>query len=702
MRLWKKLTTAGLLSAAVFCAGQTALKADAASYKLTIDGTTVTDGNKNDILGNGVFSYTASTQTLYINGSYNATKAAAINSEINGLTINVETDSVVTSKNTSEVLLISGDTTITGGRKLTLKQKGNPTSGSQMGAHAVASYSGAGLTVREMDLTVQSSYYGAMYAGTYNIQTGQYDDNAKPKLTVIDSDVVVEDLDGDHIAINNFRGGIELQGCSITTPSDYLIQNGTVYTPQGEYLPAYSTKVVITCAPYDLKINGTDVKGSNCSDVLGDGVFRYSNKSKRLFIEGDCAFDKGQGIVSKIPGLKIYVMTDSRLSFTQRGTDLAAVDLYQDTMITGSGKLTVSSPAAIGILVRGCTLTVKEAKVDVNYTDYPDDDKSFGGIMGYNSSSSKLVVSDSVLAAGGSNVAVSGFLKGITLNGSYIAEPVNGVIQNDAVMEADSSGYAKKVRIEMSEKLDPRIFSLSKTRYEYTGRQIKVGSYLRWGSQNGRRLKYGEDFTLEYENNIECGVKTAEVKVRGIGRYKGSIILEYTIVPKKQAVPKLFTKDGHIRVEWNADTNAAGYQVQYCMDPSFTGSTLHSASFASRTNCNLVSYPQIGETWYVRVRAYIKDSAGTKYGTWSDASSITVGTIDNISLTQTSFVYEGRPVKVGNYLRVKSGTTALKYNVDFTLTYRNNDRPGTATVVVEGIGEYTDSIGSARYTIRTQ
>ena len=240
------------------------------------------------------------------------------------------------------------------------------------------------------------------------------------------------------------------------------------------------------------------------------------------------------------------------------------------------------------------------------------------------------------------------------------------------------------------------MITLSQTSFVCTGKAVKVGSYIR--VKNGdTALRYGTDFTLTYADNISTG--TASVTVTGIGNYAGSAAKYYMITPVQQAKPQLSTKNGSLHAEWTADTNAQGYQVQYCQDPAFTGNTLHSSSFAAKTAYDFTAYPQTGETWYVRVRAYVKNDAGTKYGIWSDASCITIGTVDNVTLTQTVFAYTGKAVKVGNYIRVKSGTTALKYGTDFTLTYADNVGKGTATVTVTGIGEYAGTI-IKEYTIR--
>ena len=209
---------------------------------------------------------------------------------------------------------------------------------------------------------------------------------------------------------------------------------------------------------------------------------------------------------------------------------------------------------------------------------------------------------------------------------------------------------------------------------------------------------------MTYANNVKCGVGTASVTIKGIGDYAGFFTKRYySILPAQQDKPVLSTWNGRLgklRVSWQADANAKGYEVQYCRDASFTGDTLHSHYFATATTCLLVTYPKPGEKWYVRVRAYVKDSAGERFGFYSDAASITLGKIDNVNLTQTEFAYTGEAVKVGSYIRVKSGTTALKYGTDFELIYKNNVEKGTASVTVKGIGEYAGSSVTKTYQIK--
>ena len=244
------------------------------------------------------------------------------------------------------------------------------------------------------------------------------------------------------------------------------------------------------------------------------------------------------------------------------------------------------------------------------------------------------------------------------------------------------------------------VFTLTKTVFAYTGKEVKCGSYVRV-KIGETSLKYGQDFTLEYSDNVNLGVQTAKVTVVGMGNYSGTITKNYSIVPAQQAKPVLSVNKAALHVKWAADSNAQGYQVQYCQKSDFTGDTLHSSAYATKTECDLSAYPKAGETWYVRVRSYIKNSSGTKYGLWSSSASIKlVYEVTDLTLTQDVFAYTGKEVKIGTYVKVKSGSTALKYGTDFTMAYADNTACGinTAKITITGIGNYTGEI-TKTYTI---
>ena len=70
------------------------------------------------------------------------------------------------------------------------------------------------------------------------------------------------------------------------------------------------------------------------------------------------------------------------------------------------------------------------------------------------------------------------------------------------------------------------------TDFYYTGQEVKAFLYVK---DQGHWLYEGSDYTLTYENNIAVG--TAQVTVTGIGNYRGSVTMPYTIQERNQQNP---------------------------------------------------------------------------------------------------------------------------------------------------------------------
>ena len=62
----------------------------------------------------------------------------------------------------------------------------------------------------------------------------------------------------------------------------------------------------------------------------------------------------------------------------------------------------------------------------------------------------------------------------------------------------------------------------------------------------------------------------------------------------------------------------------------------------------------------------------------------------SVALSQSSYVYDGN-AKTPT-VTVKNGSTTLKKDTDYTVTYANNKAPGSATVTITGTGDYTGSV----------
>ena len=63
--------------------------------------------------------------------------------------------------------------------------------------------------------------------------------------------------------------------------------------------------------------------------------------------------------------------------------------------------------------------------------------------------------------------------------------------------------------------------------FNWTGNEIRPYVTVTY---EGKRLVLNKDYELSYDNNVDAGLDTAEVKVKGIGDYRSSITLSFDIL----------------------------------------------------------------------------------------------------------------------------------------------------------------------------
>ena len=189
----------------------------ALTYNLKLAGVRVTAANQNNVLGNGIFTYVPSSKTLKVKGSYSSSlDVPLIESSIDGLIIDVMQDAVLEASSThgNQVFwLKDGTTTMKGKGKLTLKSL------YETGIYLTNS---ASVVIDNMNMVIDA------YWGIAGPPSGQ----KQEKLTIKSSNIVIttgSSTSNDLAAICDLRGGIVLQGCSITSPNGYNISNGSVY-----------------------------------------------------------------------------------------------------------------------------------------------------------------------------------------------------------------------------------------------------------------------------------------------------------------------------------------------------------------------------------------------------------------------------------------------------------------------------------------
>lgn len=133
-------------------------------------------------------------------------------------------------------------------------------------------------------------------------------------------------------------------------------------------------------------------------------------------------------------------------------------------------------------------------------------------------------------------------------------------------------------------------------------------------------LEPGTDYTVSYVNNTNTGKAT--VKINGINNYDGTIEKTFKIVPKKATITNLKSpKTGIIKITWQQDSQATGYQIQYAENTKFTKGKKNVTIANKSTVSKNISKLKKGKKYYIRIRAY-KEIDGKKcYGSWSKSGT---------------------------------------------------------------------------------
>ena len=188
---------------------------------------------------------------------------------------------------------------------------------------------------------------------------------------------------------------------------------------------------------------------------------------------------------------------------------------------------------------------------------------------------------------------------------------------------------------------------------------------------SAKTLVKDTDYTVSYAGNIAAG--TATVTVTGKGNYTGSVKASFQITKAKVAVPKAKTGLVFNNAAQTGVAAGANYTVK-------TGSATKAGSYTATVS--------------------LKDTANC---TWADgttkAKSVkwTIAKADLKTATVAAIkaqTYSGKALKPAPAatITLNKKSVALKAGTDYTVTYKNNTKAGTATVTLTGTGNYTGSV----------
>ncbi len=278
-------------------------------YALTIDHVPVTDKNRNDVLGNGVFRYNPDSNILSINGDYTCV-ADMIDSEIDDLRI-VLTDDCN--------LLSLGGATIVARASLSVDGDNHTLRCGDGSAAISVRATNVGVLLFDLDL-----YVDHVVRGIDGYGEGCW-------LEIRDCKIVMNGVE--QSAINLFSGGVTLRGCKVAYPEDAQPMNLGICTPDGKAVTGMLRieRDPTANAPYDLWIGGEQVTSSNCGDVLGDGNFIYDPDEGILYVWNGCASPSEPCIRSGVDGLNVYFVGPVTL---ESGAD-AVIELTANAKLKG-------------------------------------------------------------------------------------------------------------------------------------------------------------------------------------------------------------------------------------------------------------------------------------------------------------------------------------------------------------------------------
>ena len=276
----------------------------------------------------------------------------------------------------------------------------------------------------------------------------------------------------------------------------------------------------------------------------------------------------------------------------------------------------------------------------------------------------------------------------------------------------------------------------------YTGSQIKPVPNIKNGTTT---LKNGTDFTLTYQDNVNKG--TAKVYIKGKGNYTGSCSLKFSITARPVSTLKITVPS----VTYNGKAQKPAVTVKY-NNYTFKNGTDYTLSYKNNTKIGTATVTVTGKgklsgtrsvTFKINAKpiknavitynnsltyngSALSPAVTVKYGnttlkkntdyTVAYSNNVNAGTgtititgkgiyggsvkktftIKKLGISATAVSGTGNKVYTGSAIKpvpaVKVGGRTLKNGTDFTVSYKNNTEPGTATLTVTGKGNYSGSV----------
>lgn len=213
--------------------------------------------------------------------------------------------------------------------------------------------------------------------------------------------------------------------------------------------------------------------------------------------------------------------------------------------------------------------------------------------------------------------------------------------------------------------------------YPYTGKKVTPTLTL---TRNGTALRIGTDYKVSYSNNKEIG--SAKAVVEGIGNYTGKTEKTFEIAKRNMSSDKIKVtfKNGKSSYTYTGKSIKPEVTVKYD-GKKLTKGKDYKVSYSGNKNAGTAKVKITG--------------LGIYTGSRSKNFKIKPVNISKLKISKFSSCSFLKTADINT--TVKFGSTKLKKDKDYTITFKSNVKNGSNTVTVKGKGNFT---GSKKMTVK--
>lgn len=221
--------------------------------------------------------------------------------------------------------------------------------------------------------------------------------------------------------------------------------------------------------------------------------------------------------------------------------------------------------------------------------------------------------------------------------------------------------------------------------YEYTGGKIRPVPTVKISSVN---LKKNSDYTVSYSNNVNVSTSSqrATVIIEGIGGYQGTVVKNFTIMPRDISQCAVSLSGTKFAYTGSAVTPAVTVRVSSDNSMKLKKDIDYTVSYAKNVEPGTAAVT-------------IKATGGSYKGSMVKNYTIAKADISSLasSLSKTSYTYNKKARKPA--VTVRNGQVTLVKGKDYTAAYSNNVKAGQASVKITGKGNHYTGTATIKFSI---